>query len=161
MNSILDFINERPVLFFRWVIIILAIVAAFVVIIVKKVILKKPNKNPDFEVVQAESYFTIEDQYGKYVAVCEDDFYEFIEAVIEDENQFATLTAPKAIRGVRYVQACLTNDKVEVQVGVESGNATNLYFKMCSGNEVLNIFKKFYNGNFILDTDQYKPVAFY
>ena len=160
MNSILDFINERPVLFFRWAIIILAVVAAFVVIIVKKVILKKPNKNSDFEVVQAESYFTIEDQYGKYVAVCENDFYEFIEAVLEDENQFATLTAPKAIRGVRYIQACLTNGKVEVQIGVESENKTNLYYKMCSGDEALIVFKDFFNGNFILDMAQYKPVTF-
>lgn len=161
MNSILDFINERPVLFFRWVIIFLAVASVSMVVVTKRMIDKRPNKSYNFEVVQAESYFTIENQNGKFEVASEEDLYEYIEAVFKDENQFAVLTAPKAIHGVRCVQACLTNGKVEVQVAAESDNRTNLYFKMCSSNEALDIFKCFFNGHFVLDMAQYKPVAFY
>ncbi len=77
-----------------------------------------------------------------------------------DEKQFASLTAPESINSVKYVQACLSNGKVEVQIGLDFYNKTELYYKICSDDEVLDIFKDFYNKKFVPDLSEYRPVSF-
>lgn len=160
MSNISNLINERPTLFFRILIALLVVIVIAAITVGKTIINKKPDKNLEFETVQSQKNFTIENQNGKYTVETEENFYEFIDAVLEDENQFATFTAPKAIHGVRFVQICLTDGKIELQIGMEANNRTKLYYKMCSNSEVFDIFCDFFNESFVPDMTQYQPVEF-
>lgn len=160
MSSISAWITENPSAFFRLLLKIVLAVTVIATFIIKKVTNKLPDKKIAFLAGETENGFVVENQYGRYRVECEQDFCSVVQAVFNDENQFATLTAPEAINSVKYVQACLSNREVEVQIGLDFYNKTELYYKMCSPKETLWIFKDFYNNRFVPDMSEYRPVRF-
>lgn len=114
-----------------------------------------------FEKMHESMDFTIENQDGSKVVEGDEDLFEYVEIMLGDAEQFATLCAPRALGGIRYVQACLVDGGVEVEIGVEDKEATRLYSKLCTEEEVKDIFVAFYYDKFRPDRSLYEPVEFF
>ena len=84
-----------------------------------------------------------------------------LEDMLQDDNQFVTLTVGDAPYGIRYVQATLCEEGVVVELGLEEGEHTRLVEKICTAEECLAIFERFYQTAAVQDVEQYQPVAFY
>lgn len=120
---------------------------------------KKKNKEIVFQNVKSQQGFTLQNQERNLTDFRDIDIEDFLEDMFVRSDQFVVLTAPEARRGVRYVQACVNEGEIEVELGVES-DGTRLYYKICSQEECHRIFLDFYDGCFIPDMKEYKPVAF-
>ncbi len=118
------------------------------------------KKEKGFEKVAPQSDFTLENQDGLRHVDSEADIHRFFDIMLEDEEQHMILTSPAAIAGVRYVQAVRSGEQIEVEIGIEKGGGTCLYFKMCEPRAARNIFLDFYHGCFAPDWKEYAPVRF-
>ena len=119
----------------------------------------KEYKEVAFDVMKEGTCFTVENQDGSLADVTENDILQYIQYIVEDNQQFATLTAPKAIGGIRFVQAAVNNGEIEVEIGVEKEKC-HLYYKMCTQEECEKIFLEFFHGEFVAKMEEYKPVLF-
>lgn len=113
-----------------------------------------------FEIMRESKEFSLENQNEKIENITEQDILEYLDIMLDDEDQHIILTAPKAIKKVRYIQARVLDDQIEVQAGVERNNACYLYYKMCSEQESTNIFLDFFNNGMIPDLVDFAPVQF-
>jgi len=85
---------------------------------------------------------------------------EYLEEMFEDPDQFVTLSAPEAQEKVRYVQACIRGEGVNVELGIEEEDGTHLVYKICSREECVPIFLAFFEGAFLPKLEEYQPVQF-
>lgn len=119
----------------------------------------KKNKEVIFQKVRNQQEFSLENQEGKITDFRDVDIEYYLEDMFDTPDQFLVLTAPKAINKVRYVQACMHDGDIEVEIGIEE-EGTRLFYKMCSQEECWRIFLDFYDNVFIPVMDEYKPVEF-
>lgn len=122
---------------------------------------KNLTTDVEFEKMRESMDFTIENQDGSKVVEGDEDLFAYVEIMLDDAEQFVTLCAPKALGGIRYVQACLVDGGIEVEIGVEDKEATRLYSKSCTEEEVKDIFVAFYHDRFRPDRSHYEPVEFF
>lgn len=115
----------------------------------------------EFKRIKEGTHFTIANQDGQINVESEEELYSYIRIMLDDPDQFVVLCAPKAMKNIRYIQACMVNDEIEVQLGVEEGDTTKLYSKRCEEEELKEIFVAFYYGEFVTEHSQYQPVEFY
>ena len=87
------------------------------------------------------------------------DIEDYLSDMFVTPDEFVILTASVAQNKVRYVQACIHDGEIEVELGIEE-EGTRLYYKMCSEEECYRIFLDFYEDRFIPDMREYKPVEF-
>lgn len=121
---------------------------------------KKEPVHMGFALMEEGSCFTLENQDGRVEVIDQQDVMMYVGIALKDANQFVTLTAPKAIEGIRYVQAAKTNEKMHVELGVEKEKCY-LYSITCSDRECIQIFLDFYGGKFKPDMEDYEPVMVY
>lgn len=112
-----------------------------------------------FEKVERQNAFTLENQNGKIQNIRDIDIESYLEDMFVSPDQFVILTAPKAQHNVRFVQACMQDETVEVELGIEN-NGTRLFYKLCSKEACYRIFLDFYDNIFIPEMSEYKPVQF-
>ena len=117
------------------------------------------NKVVAFKLMKEGTDFTLENQDKKIKNVSDSDILDYIDIMINDSDQFVTLTAPRAIEKIRYVQAALTDDEIELQIGVEKEKCY-LYKKMCTEQECSRIFLDFFHNTFVPDMEEFEPVMF-
>lgn len=110
-----------------------------------------------FEIVKPQDRFTLENQNGVIRNFRDIDIEDYLENMFLSPDQFVILTSPKARNKVRYVQACMQKENVEVELGIEE-NGTHLVYKLCSREECIRIFLDFFDNNFIPDLEEYQPV---
>ena len=119
----------------------------------------KKNKEVVFQKVKSPQGFTLENQDRKLTDFGDVDLEEYLEDLYVTPDQFLILTAPELQHQVRYIQACTHDGQVEVGLGVED-EGTRLFYKMCTEEECTRIFLDFYDGYFVPDMKEYKPVEF-
>ncbi|MCI8959875.1 MAG: hypothetical protein HFG62_12260 [Lachnospiraceae bacterium] len=119
----------------------------------------KKNKEVVFQKVKSPQGFTLENQDRKLTDFGDVDLEEYLEDLYVTPDQFLILTAPELQHQVRYIQACTHDGQVEVELGVED-EGTRLFYKMCTEEECTRIFLDFYDGYFVPDMKEYKPVEF-
>ncbi len=119
----------------------------------------KKGKEVVFEKMKPQQGFTLENQERKLTDIEEIDIKNYLEDMFISSDEFVILTAPEAQRKVRYVQACMQDGEVELELGIEEAG-TRLYYKMCTREECCRIFLDFYNNMFIPKMEEYKPVVF-
>ena len=119
----------------------------------------KKNKEVVFQKVKSPQGFTLENQDRKLTDFGDLDLEEYLEDLYVTPDQFLILTAPELQHQVRYIQACTHDGQVEVELGVED-EGTRLFYKMCTEEECTRIFLDFYDGYFVPDMKEYKPVEF-
>ncbi len=112
-----------------------------------------------FETVEPQDGFKLENQNGAIKAFRDIDIEDYLEDMFLSPDQFVILTAPEAQYKVRYVQACMQKENVEVELGIEE-NGTYLVYKLCSKEECMRIFLDFFDNNFIPELAEYQPVQF-
>lgn len=112
-----------------------------------------------FNKVMRKKKFTLENQNGKTERFSETDLFNYLEDMFDSPEQFVTLTAPAAKQRIRFIQACMQDGMVEVQLGFE-GKETSLFHKLCSRDECLRIFSEFRKGTFVPYIGEYTPVRF-
>ncbi len=119
----------------------------------------KKGKKVVFEKVRPQQGFTLENQERKLIEIEDIDIENYLEDMFTSPDEFVILTAPEAQCKVRYVQACMHDGEVEVELGIEE-NGTHLYYKMCTQEECYRIFLDFYDNVLIPKMEEYKPVEF-
>ena len=119
----------------------------------------KKNKEVVFQKVKSPQGFTLENQDRKLTDFRDVDLEDYLEDLYVTPDQFLILTAPELQHQVRYIQACTHDGQVEVELGVED-EGTRLFYKMCTEEECTRIFLDFYDGYFVPDMKEYKPVEF-
>ncbi|MDE6625947.1 MAG: hypothetical protein K2K56_06215 [Lachnospiraceae bacterium] len=117
------------------------------------------NMERVFQTVGKQDGFKLENQNGALREFRDVDIEDYLEDMFASPEQFVTLTAPKAMRKVRFVQACLQRDGIEVELGIEE-NGTRLVYKLCSKEECVRIFLDFFEDEFIPKMEEYQPVQF-
>ena len=85
----------------------------------------------------------------------------YINKMIENNEEFITLTLSEAVYGVRYMQACSVKGGYSLQLGIETDAKTNLVEIVCDKKELVERFAQFYEYGFVHDIDQFKPVSFF
>lgn len=120
----------------------------------------KKNDTLTFGKVQ-EKIMVLENQNGTITDPTKQDVKDYLQGMFQDPDQFITLTHAKAKYGVRYVQACIVDPKLIVQLGVEKENSTKLVEKICSNSkECVDIFYLFYETGRVNNLEEYQPVKF-
>lgn len=117
------------------------------------------NSKNSFSKVKRQTSFTLENQNGRIEKFSDADICNYLEDMFITPDQFVTLTAPNAKEKVRFVQACMQEGTVEVQLGLEEKEPT-LIHKFCSKEECRHIFLEFHNGQFVPNQYEYQPVQF-
>ena len=72
-----------------------------------------------FENVARQSNFTLENQNGKTENFRDVDIEDYLADMFDDPDQFVILTAPQPQHKVRYVQACVQDEGIEVELGIQ------------------------------------------
>lgn len=72
-----------------------------------------------FEPVGRQDGFKLENQNGAVKEFRDIDIEDYLEDMFASPDQFVTLTAPEAQHKVRFVQACMQKDSIEVELGIE------------------------------------------
>lgn len=119
----------------------------------------KKNKEVIFKTEEPEQSFTLRNQESELTDFRDIDVEEYLADMFVTPDQFVVLSAPKAQNKVRFVQACTHDREIEVELGIEE-NGTHLYYKMCTQEECYRIFLDFYDGMFVPDMGEYRPVEF-
>lgn len=113
----------------------------------------------DFQSVKPQTRYTLENQNGKIEKFSDADIDNYLDDLFISPEQFVTLTAPVPKQNVRFVQACMQDSEVELQLGVEE-NGTHLLHKIGSKEECRRVFLEFYTGKFVPNYAEYQPVRF-
>lgn len=115
-----------------------------------------------FENMEKMDDFSLETDEGEKNNFTKADILLAINEMLEFEDAFVILTAPKAIRKIRYIQSTVVGDDEEeilLQIAVEE-DRTRLFEKICTEDELKDIFLQFYDGKFDPDMSKYEPVKF-
>lgn len=119
----------------------------------------KKKNTVKFEKVAAQPGFTLETENGDCGPVTEQRLGEALIDLARSQDGFVVLTAPHAVRDVRYVQACTSENGVHFEIGIEKED-TRLYEKQCTVDECRRCFFAFLRGEFDPDPAEYKPAEF-
>lgn len=123
---------------------------------------KKKTTDVDFEKVKYTGKMQLENNFdGPIDTPTWQQVLLYIDKMIQNNEEFVTLTLSDAVYGVRYMQACSVKEEYSIQLGVESDDKTNLVERICDKNELLERFTQFYEYGYVHDVDQFKPVSFY
>lgn len=120
----------------------------------------KKEKEVVFKKTGPQQGFILRNQEHELTDFRDVDIEDYLADMFNSPDEFAVLSAPKAQYNVRYVQACMQDGAVEVELGIEKDGGTRLYYKMCSQEECRRVFLDFYDNTFIPEMGEYKPVEF-
>ena len=87
----------------------------------------------------------LENQNGVVVDFTKSQLQHYLNIMYEDMNQFVTVTVPIVVNRVRYLQACVAGNQINIQAGIEEYNQITLVEKYCSKEECNHIFSDFYD----------------
>lgn len=113
-----------------------------------------------FGKTESKDYHRLCNQEGELQDYTEEDILKFLEIIMEDTEEFVTLTSEKLIREIRFVQAAVNNGEITLQIGMEKEDGTHLYEKVVSFENCKEIFLNFHNGIWNEDLDDFEPALF-
>lgn len=123
--------------------------------------LRKQTTDVDFQKVEYTGKITLENNFdGPIDSPTWQQVQLYIEKMIQNHEEFITLTLSEAVYGVRFMQACSVKSGYSLQLGVETGDKTNLVERVCDQKELLQRFAQFYESGFVHGMDQFQPVSF-
>ena len=124
--------------------------------------LRKKTADVDFEKVKYTGKMELENNFDGHIdSPTWQQVQLYINKMIQNNEEFITLTLSEAVYGVRYMQASSFKGKYSLQLGMETDNKTNLVERVCDEKELLERFAQFYESGFVHDIDQFKPVSFF
>ncbi|MCH5258055.1 MAG: hypothetical protein J1D87_12250 [Lachnospiraceae bacterium] len=124
--------------------------------------LRKKTTDVDFEKVEYTGKIKLENNFdGPIDSPTWQQVELYINKMIQNNEEFITLTLSEAMYGVRYMQACSVKGGYSLQLGIETDAKTNLVERVCDKKELIERFTQFYEYGFVHDIDQFKPVSFF
>ena len=124
--------------------------------------LRKTTTDVDFEKVEYTGKMKLENNFdGPIDSPTWQQVELYINKMIQNDEEFITLTLSEAVYGVRYMQACSVKGGYSLQLGIETDAKTNLVERVCDKKELVERFAQFYEYGFVNDIDQFKPVSFF
>ena len=124
--------------------------------------LREKTTDVDFEQVEYTGKMKLENNFdGPIDSPTWQQVELYIDKMIQNNEEFITLTLSEAVYGVRYMQACSVKGGYSLQLGVETDTKTNLVEIVCDKKELVERFAQFYKYGFVSDIDQFKPVSFF
>ena len=124
--------------------------------------LKKKTTDVDFEKVEYTGKMKLENNFdGSIDSPTWQQVELYIDKMIQNNEEFITLTLSEAVYGVRYMQACSVPGGYSLQLGVETDAKTNLVERVCDKQELVEHFAQFYEYGFVHDIDRFQPVSFF
>ena len=125
-------------------------------------ILKKKTTDVDFEKVKYTGKMTLENNFdGPIDSPTWQQVQLYIDKMMQNNEEFITLTLSEAVYGVRYMQACIVKGGYSLELGIETDDKTNLVERVCDKKELVERFAQFYQDGFVHDIDRFKPVSFF
>ena len=123
--------------------------------------LRNKTTDVDFEKVKYTGKMELENNFdGPIASPTWQQVQIYLNKMIQNKEEFVTLTLSEAVYGVRYMQACSVKGEYSLQLGVETDTKTNLVEIVCDKKELVDRFAQFYEYGFVHDIDQFKPVEF-
>ncbi|MBP3351313.1 MAG: hypothetical protein J6L65_02795 [Lachnospiraceae bacterium] len=119
---------------------------------------KKTTTDVRFEKVAPQNAMELENQNGVIENCTYLDVEEYLQMMLDDSEQFITLSMPSAPYGIRFVQACRVNEGIDVELGLEQDNQTKLICRVCDEEECRNVFYEFFNTSNVCDRKGYEPI---
>lgn len=107
----------------------------------------------------ASGSYILENQNGKLSKFTDADISNYLEEMFINPEQFVSLTAPMPQKGLRFIQAAMNGNDVELQLGLDTGGA-KLVYKLCTRSECRKAFLFFFEGRFKPNLSEYMPVEF-
>ena len=124
--------------------------------------LREKTTDVDFEQVEYTGKMKLENNFdGPIDSPTWQQVELYIDKMIQNIEEFITLTLSEAVYGVRYMQACSVKGGYSLQLGVETDTKTNLVEIVCDKKELVERFAQFYKYGFVSDIDQFNPVSFF
>ena len=124
--------------------------------------LRKKTTDVDFEKVEYTGKMKLENNFdGPIDSPTWQQVELYINKMMQNNEEFITLTLSEAVYGVRYMQACSVKGGYSLQLGVETDAKTNLVERVCDKKELVERFVQFYKYGVVYDIDQFKPVSFF
>ena len=124
--------------------------------------LRKKTTDVDFDKVTYTGKMKLENNFdGPIDSPTWQQVQLYIDKMIQNNEEFITLTLNEAVYGVRYMQACSVKGGYSLQLGIETDAKTNLVERVCDEKELVERFTQFYEYGFVHDIDQFKPVSFF
>ena len=124
--------------------------------------LRKKTTDGDFDKVTYTGKMKLENNFdGPIDSPTWQQVQLYIDKMIQNNEEFITLTLSEAVYGVRYMQACSVKGGYSLQLGIETDAKTNLVERVCDEKELVERFTQFYEYGFVHDIDQFKPVSFF
>ena len=119
---------------------------------------KKTTTDVRFEKVAPQNAMELENQNGVIENCTYLDVEKYLQMMLDDSEQFITLSMPSAPYGIRFVQACRVNEGIDVELGLEQDNQTKLICRVCDEEECRNVFYEFFNTSNVCDRKGYEPI---
>ncbi|MDE7423269.1 MAG: hypothetical protein K2N51_06215 [Lachnospiraceae bacterium] len=113
-----------------------------------------------FEKTEPKDYHTLRNQGDELRDYTEEDILEFLEIIMEDTDEFVTLTSENLISEIRYVQAAVNDGEITLQIGIEKEDGTHLCEKEVTYEKCKEIFLDFHNGIWNENIDDFGPTLF-
>ena len=113
-----------------------------------------------FEKTEPKEFHTLRNQENELRDYTEEDILEFLEIIMEDTEEFVTLTSEHLVKGIRFVQATVNDGEITLQIGMEKEDGTHLYEKVVTFEQCKEIFLNFHNGMWNEDLNDFEPTLF-
>ena len=113
-----------------------------------------------FEKTEPIEYHTLRNQETELRNYTEEDILAFIEMIMEDTEEFVTLTSENLIAEIRFVQAAVNNREITVQIGIEKEDGTHVCERIVTYEKCKEIFLNFHNGIWNEDLNKFEPTLF-
>ena len=118
---------------------------------------RKCKNNVKVDLILKQNSFSLENQDGKNNEIESIDIEYGLQDLFNHKNQYIILTSPDIQNNIRFIQACMIKNSVEVQI-LYQDTTPQLLYKLCSQEECWRIFLDFYDNVFIPNLKEYKPV---
>ena len=123
---------------------------------------RKTTTDIDFEKVRYTGKMKLENNFdGPIDTPTWQQVQLYINKMLQNNEEFVTLTLSEAVYGVRYMQTCSVKEGYSLQLGVETDDKTNLVERVCDKKELIERFTQFYEYGSVDDIDRFKPVSFF
>lgn len=113
-----------------------------------------------FDCIAEGACFTLENQDALFKEINQDSLLSQLELLYDHANDFVILTAPKAMQHVRYLQAAMCDEDVDVQIGIEKEKGCYLSHMLVDEFTCSDMFLDFYAHGKIPDLSKLQPVEF-
>lgn len=113
-----------------------------------------------FEKIEPKEFHTLCNQENELRDYTEEDILEFLEIIVEDTEEFVTLTSESLINEIRFVQAKVHNEEITLEIGMEKEDGTHVYGKIVTFEKCREIFLNFHNGKWNEDLNDFEPTLF-